>query len=116
MDAPIRTPSAADDTALVVDLAELSADSVAAVGGKAANLGELIRAGFDVPPGFCITTEAYRRAVRGTSVEDGTLTDAAPEVEVSEPRRSPSTTHRHEAKPDDRASPDSAVRNPRKGK
>ncbi len=31
------------------------------VGGKAANLGELIRAGFDVPPGFVLTTEAYRR-------------------------------------------------------
>ena len=69
--------SADGDTALVVDLAELSADSVAAVGGKAANLGELIRAGFDVPPGFCVTTEAYRQAVRGTSVEDGTPTDAA---------------------------------------
>ncbi|MFE5410668.1 PEP/pyruvate-binding domain-containing protein [Microbacterium sp. NPDC056569] len=63
--------------ALVVDLAELSADDIAAVGGKAANLGELIRAGFDVPPGFCVTTEAYRRAVRGSSVESGEITDAA---------------------------------------
>ena len=49
---------------------------IGAVGGKAANLGELIRAGFDVPPGFCVTTEAYRRAVRGTTVEAGTITDA----------------------------------------
>ncbi|WP_342000132.1 PEP-utilizing enzyme [Microbacterium sp. LWH7-1.2] len=64
-------------TALVVDLAELSADDLATVGGKAANLGELIRAGFDVPPGFCVTTEAYRRAVRGSAVEAGTITDAA---------------------------------------
>ncbi|MCA1709900.1 MAG: phosphoenolpyruvate synthase, partial [Actinobacteria bacterium] len=31
------------------------------VGGKAANLGELIRAGFPVPPGFCITTSAYQQ-------------------------------------------------------
>jgi rifampicin phosphotransferase len=31
------------------------------VGGKAANLGELIRAGFQVPDGFCITTSVYRR-------------------------------------------------------
>ena len=29
------------------------------VGGKAANLGELIHAGFPVPPGFCVTTSAY---------------------------------------------------------
>ena len=34
------------------------------VGGKAANLGELTRAGLPVPPGFCVTTEAYRRGRR----------------------------------------------------
>ncbi len=33
------------------------------VGGKAINLGELLRAGFSVPDGFVVTTEAYR-AVR----------------------------------------------------
>src|SRR6187402_3239804 len=74
---PDSASSADDGRALVVDLAHLSADDVAAVGGKAANLGELIRAGFDVPPGFCITTEAYRQAVRDTAVEAGTMTDAA---------------------------------------
>lgn len=31
------------------------------VGGKAANLGELIRIGMPVPSGFVITTDAYRR-------------------------------------------------------
>ncbi|WP_235835489.1 MULTISPECIES: PEP/pyruvate-binding domain-containing protein [Arthrobacter] len=34
------------------------------VGGKAANLGELTWAGFPVPPGFCLSTEAYRRALQ----------------------------------------------------
>ena len=28
-------------------------------GGKAANLGELIQAGFNVPPGFCVRANAY---------------------------------------------------------
>ena len=28
-------------------------------GGKGANLGELLRAGFNVPPGFVVTTTAY---------------------------------------------------------
>ena len=65
-----------DDGPLVVDLADLSADRIAEVGGKAANLGELIAAGFDVPPGFCVTTVAYRLATRGTMVEDGSATDA----------------------------------------
>src|SRR3954471_3565916 len=64
------------DSALVLDLAQLSADDVGSVGGKAANLGELIRAGFDVPPGFCITTEAYRQAVQGTIIEAGSSADA----------------------------------------
>ena len=31
------------------------------VGGKAAQLGELIRAGFAVPTRFCVTTLAYER-------------------------------------------------------
>jgi pyruvate,water dikinase len=36
------------------------------VGGKGANLGELTRAGFPVPPGFCVTTAAYRDFVRAS--------------------------------------------------
>src|SRR6478672_3503732 len=77
MVAPRRAVSIDADDPLVLDLADLCAEDIAAVGGKAANLGELIRAGFDVPPGFCITTDAYRRAVTGTAVESGTPTDAA---------------------------------------
>ncbi|SMD24453.1 PEP/pyruvate-binding domain-containing protein [Kibdelosporangium aridum] len=42
------------------DFEDISADMLAAVGGKAANLGELTRAGLPVPPGFCITTDAYK--------------------------------------------------------
>src|SRR5690349_21596840 len=34
---------------------------LAVAGGKAANLGALIGAGFPVPPGFCVTTAAYQR-------------------------------------------------------
>ena len=54
----------------------MSADRLAEVGGKAANLGEMIKAGFDVPPGFCVTTQAYRRVVRGTAIADGSTPDA----------------------------------------
>ncbi|MEO3931769.1 PEP/pyruvate-binding domain-containing protein [Micrococcaceae bacterium Sec7.4] len=39
------------------------------VGGKAANLGELIRAGLPVPAGFCLTTRAYRRATSGAGLD-----------------------------------------------
>lgn len=39
----------------------ISAGDLAHVGGKGANLGEMARAGFPVPPGFCLTTAAFRR-------------------------------------------------------
>ncbi|WP_104175736.1 PEP/pyruvate-binding domain-containing protein [Arthrobacter sp. Y81] len=48
---------------LVVGLSELASGSLALVGGKALNLGKLTAAGFPVPPGFCLTTAAYRMAV-----------------------------------------------------
>ncbi|GLW35895.1 PEP/pyruvate-binding domain-containing protein [Actinoplanes regularis] len=46
---------------LVVPLAH--AASIALAGGKAAALGELIRAGETVPDGFVVTTEAFRAGV-----------------------------------------------------
>jgi phosphohistidine swiveling domain-containing protein len=47
---------------LVVDLSRLASASLATVGGKALNLGRLVAADFPVPPGFCLTTAAYRMA------------------------------------------------------
>jgi rifampicin phosphotransferase len=47
------------ETPLVLSLNALNASMLPLVGGKAANLGELISAGFPVPPGFCVTTAAY---------------------------------------------------------
>lgn len=49
------------------------------VGGKGANLGELTRAGFPVPPGFCATTAAYREFVQ-TSGELEALLDSLDRV------------------------------------
>jgi phosphohistidine swiveling domain-containing protein len=44
---------------LVAPLARFGRADLDLAGGKGANLGELSRAGFDVPPGFVITTAAY---------------------------------------------------------
>jgi phosphohistidine swiveling domain-containing protein len=49
------------DHEFVLDLGTVNAQLQPVVGGKAANLGELIRAGFPVPAGFCITTAAYQQ-------------------------------------------------------
>jgi pyruvate,water dikinase len=41
-------------------LEQIGADDLPTVGGKGANLGELIGAGLPVPRAFCVTTAAYR--------------------------------------------------------
>ena len=56
----VETLSAPTD---VVDLSDVGPDDLATVGGRALNLGRLLRAGLPVPPGFCVTTAAYRRVV-----------------------------------------------------
>jgi pyruvate,water dikinase len=45
----------------LIDLREVGRGALPLVGGKGANLGALLGAGFDVPPGFCLTTTAYWR-------------------------------------------------------
>jgi len=46
------------------------------VGGKGLNLGKLTKAGFPVPTGFCVTTDAYRLSVQGLSEQnEGSIKD-----------------------------------------
>lgn len=47
----------------LLTLAELTAQDAPTVGGKAANLGELILAGLPVPPGFVVSAPAYQSAM-----------------------------------------------------
>jgi phosphoenolpyruvate synthase/pyruvate phosphate dikinase len=44
---------------LILQFGDVGRDALPIVGGKAANLGELTRAGLPVPAGFCVTTSAY---------------------------------------------------------
>ena len=44
---------------------QISSRDLSDVGGKGANLGVLLRAGFPVPPGFCVTTRAFSAFVAG---------------------------------------------------
>src|SRR2546427_1257389 len=53
---------------LIRSLDELTATDLSDAGGKGANLGELIRAGFPVPDGFVISTAAYALAAEAAGV------------------------------------------------
>ncbi len=52
---------------VIVSLEDVRATDARAVGAKAANLGELMAAGFTVPSGFVVTADAHR-CVRGNVV------------------------------------------------
>ena len=43
---------------------EIGKEDIPIVGGKGANLGELTQQGLDVPPGFCVTAEAYNYFIK----------------------------------------------------
>lgn len=52
-----------------VNLRNVNKNKIELVGGKGANLGELIGAGFSVPQGFCITSTAYDEYVRSNGFD-----------------------------------------------
>lgn len=53
------------DVPFTLSFAEITEDAHPWVGGKGYNLGRLVRSGFPIPPGFCVTTEAYRQWLEG---------------------------------------------------
>jgi pyruvate,water dikinase len=68
--------------ALVIPLTQVSREDAALVGGKGANLGELLRAHMPVPPGFVVTAPAFLATldaahVRAKLAEDFAAVDAS---------------------------------------
>ncbi|MGK3990215.1 PEP/pyruvate-binding domain-containing protein [Sorangium sp. So ce136] len=51
-------------TTIVHRLSELSRADLPTAGGKGANLGEMLRLGLPVPPGFVVSTQAYAEQAR----------------------------------------------------
>ncbi len=54
----------------VLWFSELTKDDIPLVGGKNANLGEMIQAKIPVPPGFAITAHAYQEFITNTGIAD----------------------------------------------
>ena len=49
----------------VVSINDVGRAQINQVGGKGANLGELIKSGIPVPPGFVVTTSSFNQFTRG---------------------------------------------------
>jgi pyruvate,water dikinase len=64
-------------------LSELSLADVDYAGGKGANLGELMTAGFEVPGGFAVGAPAYAALVEGTGLR-GRLEELLAEVDTED--------------------------------
>ena len=65
-------------SAYVLGIEAIGQDQVGAVGGKGAHLGELSRiGGVRVPPGFCVTTEAFHRVTTDVPTIDERLEQLA---------------------------------------
>jgi pyruvate,water dikinase len=76
----------------IVPLGDVDHSQAALVGGKAANLGELMRIpGIAVPPGFCVTTSAYTAHVGGAPAIAAALERL--ERHERDPRPQPSDPH-----------------------
>ena len=66
----------------VLSFEKLDKDSLPMVGGKNASLGEMIKAGIRVPPGFAVTTDSYLAFITEAEIIDkiyADLTDLNPD-------------------------------------
>src|SRR4051794_3802955 len=68
-----RRPRAPAQAEVVRWFDELSAQDGETAGGKGANLGELLRSGAPVPPGFVVTAAAFRQFLEAAELRQAIL-------------------------------------------
>jgi pyruvate, orthophosphate dikinase len=71
----------------VFDFSEGDKDQKDLLGGKGANLAEMVKLGLPVPPGFTITTEACRAYLETGAVPEGLQAEIAEHLEALEEAR-----------------------------
>ncbi len=65
------TPKSSENQAeIILPFSAINLSSLPFVGGKAANLGEMLQADLPVPPGFCVTTTAYEFIAERSKVDE----------------------------------------------
>ena len=57
-------------TNFIKNLSEMTKNDLPEVGGKGANLGELLVNAFPIPGGFVVTTGGYKEFISMTDIED----------------------------------------------
>ncbi len=62
-------------TAHVLWFKDINKNDIPLVGGKGANLGEMVRAGIPVPDGFVVTAKAYFDFINATSIKKKIMTE-----------------------------------------
>ena len=55
---------------MVRQFCDIRVGDVSIVGGKGANLGEMVYAGINVPEGFVVTSDAYRLFLKENNLVD----------------------------------------------
>ena len=70
-------PAPAESTHALIEWLDGRHPDVARIGGKAASLDRLAGFGFRIPPGFCITTDAFAAQVATLPGSDRLATDPA---------------------------------------
>ena len=74
-------------TRYVYDFSEGDKDQKDLLGGKGANLAEMVKLGLPVPPGFTISTEACRAYLASTAVPEGLDAEIAEHLAALEAAR-----------------------------
>jgi pyruvate,water dikinase len=67
------------EKAYVLWFKEIDKSDLALVGGKSANLGEMMKAGIPIPPGFAVTSHAYKEFIERTGLKSK-ISEALKEV------------------------------------
>lgn len=68
----------------VVFFNSIDKNDIPLVGGKGANLGEMVKAGFPVPPGFAVTVEAYDQFLQENNLSER-ITDLLKNLDTKDP-------------------------------
>ena len=78
----MNLPTETTTISLIMPLHDLRRADVSRVGAKAANLGELAQAGFPVPDGFALTTQAFDHFIKVNALDDTQSPEAVAKAEL----------------------------------